>query len=65
MKTKVIVLALLLGFALTKNSMGACRKKHDRPIKSVVKNPLPKVELPENWIWNNINNVNYLTNLRN
>ena len=65
-KTSVLVLAaLFVGIVLTKNSHGACRKKHSRPIQNKVAEPIPKVELPDNWIWNNINGVNYLTNLRN
>ena len=65
-KTSVIILALLFGFALSKNSAGACRKRHStRPIANKVTEPLQKVELPDTWIWNNINGVNYLTNLRN
>jgi hypothetical protein len=65
-KTSVVVLAaLFLGIVLTKNTHGACRKKHSRPIINKVTEPLQRVELPETWIWNNINNVNYLTNLRN
>lgn len=65
MKTSVIVVALLLGVALTKNLDTACRKKHDRPIKAVIKKPLEAVTLPDTWVWNNVNNTNYLTNLRN
>jgi cathepsin X len=30
-----------------------------------VKNPLEDKPLPDNWIWNNIDGVNYLTNLKN
>jgi hypothetical protein len=65
-KTSVVILALFLGIAFAKNSAGACRKRHStRPITNKVTEPLQKVDLPDTWIWNNINGVNYLTNLRN
>lgn len=66
MKTPAIVVALLLGSAIAlKNGDLACRKKHNIPIKTVVKTNLAQVELPETFVWNNVSGVSYLTNLRN
>lgn len=66
MKTSIVVIALLLGSAVAlKNGDLACRKKHSRPIKPVLKQSLEKVDLPETWVWNNVDGVNYLTNMRN
>ena len=42
-----------------------CRKKSTKPISPVVKAPLEPVTLPDQWVWNDINNTNFLTNLRN
>lgn len=43
-----------------------CRIKSTKPIKPVLKSSLTPVEsLPEQWIWNNIEGKNYLTNMRN
>jgi cathepsin X len=66
-RTSIFVVALLLGaaFALKNGTTAPCRRKSQRPIKHVVKQELTPVELPEQWIWNNVNNTNYLTNLRN
>jgi cathepsin X len=43
-----------------------CRKQSSEPKKELIKTPLEPVnDLPEQWIWNNIEGVNYLTNIRN
>lgn len=43
-----------------------CRKKDALRGPDNIKNPLKPVEsLPDNYIWNNVNGVNYLTNIRN
>ena len=67
MKTSVFVVALLLGSVIGMKKYGdePCRKKSTRTITHVLKAPLTQVDLPEQWVWNNVNNVNYLTNLRN
>ena len=39
--------------------------KSGPPIKPVLKSQLTDLELPEQWIWNDVHGVNYLTNLRN
>lgn len=44
-----------------------CKKKWD-PLTAPadqVKTPLMDVELPKEWLWNNVNGTNYLTNMRN
>ena len=43
-----------------------CRKVSAEPKVENVREPLQHVEdLPEQWIWNDVEGVNYLTNLRN
>lgn len=66
MKTSILVVALVLGYVVAlKNGDEPCRRKSTKPIKHVLKAPLEEVSLPDTWIWNNIDGVNYLTNLRN
>ena len=67
MRTSMFVVALLLGSAIAmRQGDQPCRKKSRTPIKTVERAPLKHVsELPQQWIWNNVNGVNYLTNLRN
>ncbi len=58
--------AVLLGLVSAKISPDqACRKKHSTPITPVLKSELENVTAPEQWIWNNIEGRNYLTNIRN
>merc|ERR1719453_2151611 len=47
------------------NPDAPCRKMSDKPQPGNVREPLQDVSLPEQWIWNDVNGVNYLTNLRN
>ena len=47
------------------NPDAPCRKVSDKPQLGYVREPLTPVELPEQWIWNDVEGVNYLTNLRN
>ena len=43
-----------------------CRKSSGKPQPGLIKKPLEPVEsLPDQWLWNDIEGVNYLTNLRN
>jgi cathepsin X len=44
-----------------------CRKtSFDTPKEGLIKKPLvPVNDMPDQWIWNDIDGVNYLTNLRN
>ena len=66
MKTSVFVVALLLGAAIAGRTVEQpCRKKSTKPIHPVIKSELKNVTLPDTWIWNDINGVNYLTNLKN
>jgi hypothetical protein len=66
-RTSIFVVALLLGstFALKNGTTAPCRVKSQRKIEHNVKSKLEPIELPVQWIWNNVNNTNYLTNLRN
>jgi hypothetical protein len=41
------------------------RRPRMGPMKEVIKTKLDPVELPTNWDWRNVNNKNYLTNLKN
>ena len=43
-----------------------CRKSNGLPKKDLIKSPLkPVKDLPEQYIWNNIDGTSYLTNIRN
>ena len=44
-----------------------CKKRRDpnAPLRQNIKKPLEAVELPANWMWNDVNGTNYLTNMRN
>jgi cathepsin X len=42
-----------------------CRKSSNKPKPGYVREALKPVELPKQWIWNDVNNTNFLTNLRN
>jgi hypothetical protein len=61
-----VVLALLLGLAFAGKTVDhPCRRKSATPVRPVLKSALVEAALPDNWIWNNVDNVNYLTNLKN
>ena len=48
------------------NPDAPCRLPLTEPVEPKIIKPLePVAELPEQWIWNNVNNTNYLTNVRN
>jgi hypothetical protein len=74
-RTAAAVLALLLGSAYAETSKPKvrhvnpdepCRKKHDKPILGASNWTLPPVnDVPETWIWNDVNGKNYLTNIKN
>ena len=66
-RTSIFVIALLFGavFAMKNGTTAPCRVKSQKPITSNAREQLKPVTLPDQWIWNNINNTNYLTNLRN
>lgn len=66
MRKITLAVALLLGVALAGRSYDhPCRRKSARPIKPVLKSELKEVTLPDQWIWNNIDGANYLTNIKN
>ena len=66
MKSIISVAALLLAGVVAQRDNGApCRVKSKVPIEPVVRSQLTPVELPENFVWNNVNGVNYMTNLKN
>jgi len=64
-------LALLVSVAYANKNLkyidpsAPCRTKSDKPQPGHVIKPLEPVTLPTQWIWNDIEGVNYLTNLRN
>lgn len=43
----------------------ACRKKPDVLPEVRVRQPLEPVDLPDQWLWNNINGANLVTTIRN
>ena len=47
------------------NPDAPCRKVSTEKQEGYVREPLKEVELPETFIWNDVEGVNYLTNLRN
>ena len=72
-----VYLALTAGISASNSSKKAplkfvdrdtpCKKKYD-PLtapENKVKEPLKAVELPTNFVWNNVDGRNYLTNMRN
>jgi cathepsin X len=66
MRTSLLVVALLLGTVVAmRKGDEPCRRKSPTPIKTFQRKHLSAVKLPEQFIWNNVNGVNYLTNLRN
>ena len=76
MKKSLCIFALLAGatYAATEEKprlkfvdpSTPCRRKASTPIKDHIKEPLqPVSDIPDNWVWNDINGVNYLTNIRN
>merc|ERR1719454_1756887 len=65
---KFTTLAALIGVSAALkfvDPVHPCRKSSGKPQPGFVREALKDVELPEQWIWNDVNGVNYLTNLRN
>jgi len=69
---KYAVMVALLGTASAKKNLKyvdpaqPCRRTSDKPQLGHVRQALePVADLPAQWIWNDIDGVNYLTNLRN
>lgn len=67
MKRISLAVALFVGLVTAADTFidEPCRVKSSKPIKPVLKNSLTQVELPENWVWNNADGTNYLTNMKN
>lgn len=66
MKRISIFVAVLLGLALASRSTDMpCRRKSTKPILAKITKPLEDKPLPDNWIWNNVDGTNYLTNIKN
>ena len=66
--TSLFVVSLLLGATIAGGVSDdmPCRIKSAKPIKPMLRSQLtPAAELPKQWIWNNIDGKNYLTNMRN
>lgn len=64
MRKITLAVALLLGLAVADKTQ-PCRRVPKEPIQTVEKTRLQAAELPEQWIWNQVDGVNYLTNMRN
>lgn len=68
---KFAVYALVAGVSAERvrkyvNPEAPCRKVSEGPKDGYVREPLkPVQDIPETFIWNNVEGVNYLTNLRN
>lgn len=60
-------LALLLGssFAALDPNDQRCDRPSSVPIPNKIHTPLTPVNAPDQWLWNNVDNVNYLTNMKN
>lgn len=67
------ILALLLGTSLATETPRLrrvspdepCRKKPAKPILASGAPVTPVADVPDTWIWNNVDNTNYLTNIKN
>lgn len=67
---KFFVVAALLGCAFAKprkvHPDGPCRLPLTEPlVPKIIKPLIPVNDVPETWIWDNVNGTNYLTNVRN
>ena len=67
---KFAVFALIAGISAEEvrkfvNPDAPCRKVSSEPQLGHIKESLKPVELPDTFIWNSVEGVNYLTNLRN
>jgi hypothetical protein len=59
---KTFALALISAVAL---GQGLLKDVENRPAPKVTKPLTPVDDLPSEWLWNNVNGTNYLTNVRN
>lgn len=68
---KYLATALLIGAVAAKKNLkfvdpeSPCHREPATPVMPKVTAPLEAVELPEQHIWNDVNGMNYLTNMRN
>jgi hypothetical protein len=63
---KYFAAAAVLGYANARLANPESRQPLSADFKPVIKNPLvPVNQVPETWIWNNVNGTNFLTNVRN
>jgi len=60
-----LAIAVLLGYTLASEEHQTCRVKSKTPITPVVKHRLTATEAPDQWLWNDVNGVNYLTQMKN
>ena len=65
MRKLTLAVALLLGLVVADEHSTCYVKKPNKILKTVVKSKLADVTPPEQWIWNDISGVNYLTNMKN
>ena len=61
MKRAVLILIAVLGLSQAKNYGHRPSRSHSQRVVT----PLHEVQLPDTWIWNNVNGKNFLTNIRN
>ena len=67
-KIALCTLALLLGSTYALPAEQKCRKKSAKPIEPLIRGHrelADPVTIPSEWLWSNINGVNYLTNIKN
>lgn len=63
-----LAVALFMGLTSAVESCNVhtpCFRKSQKPIKPVLKSQLEPVDIPANHVWNNVDGVNYLTNIKN
>ena len=61
-----LAIAILLGLVASSGEHETCRVKRAIPVTPVIKKRLEAVKnLPKEHLWNNINGVNYLTQMKN
>jgi cathepsin X len=61
-----LAIALLLGLVVASEEQHqTCLVKSKVPITPVVRHTLQAVSVPDQWLWNDVNGTNYLTNMKN
>jgi cathepsin X len=65
-KTAVCTLALLFGATIALDPSPPCDRTTEIPAHAIHRvRAYEKIDLPKTFEWNNVNNTNYLTNVRN